>query len=85
MHPHTSALVDFDVAPPPESVLVFEGPGEQCVNITIRMDQILESEEDFFVVLFSQQQRVEVFQRLAQVVITDTQRKDINKLYRTFI
>ncbi len=54
MHPHTSALVDFDVAPPPESVLVFEGPGEQCVNITIRMDQILESEEDFFVVLFTQ-------------------------------
>ncbi len=72
-----SALVDFDVAPPSESVLVFEGPGEQCINIDITMDQILENNEDFFVVLFSQQQRVEVFQRLAQVIISDIEGEKI--------
>ena len=57
------------------SSLLFSSPGEQCLNLTIQMDSALETNEDFYVVLLSQQLAVKVLQRSAQVIILDTPSK----------
>ena len=57
----------------PGSAVVFNGPGEMCVNLTIQMDMALENDEKFHILLTSQQSSVNVLLNTATVVITDIQ------------
>ena len=52
--------------------LVFNESGVQCYNITIIMDDTVESEETFSVVLTSQDSRVDVEEYWVPVTIADS-------------
>ena len=51
----------------------FSEPGEQCVNISIEMDGVLENTEAFSVILGSRDDGVKVLQRSATVYILDSE------------
>lgn len=50
----------------------FIEPGEQCVNISIVFDELLENSEVFHVVLSSRDDSVEILQRSAPINIMDS-------------
>ncbi len=52
--------------------LLFSEAGEQCANISIEMDGILEDTEHFSIVLSSPSERVTVLDSIAQVYIMDS-------------
>ncbi len=60
---------DFNIAP---IELLFSETGEQCANISIEMDGILEDTEHFSIVLSSPSERVSVHDSIAQVYIMDS-------------
>ena len=58
-------------------MVIFNSPGEQCVNLTIQMDMALEIDEQFHIILTSQQTSVKVLQNSAAVVIMDVQSESL--------
>ena len=57
-------------------VVFFPGGSEQVVTITILNDDVLESEEAFSVLLFSDESSVVIPQNMTTVRIQDEDRKD---------
>ena len=67
-------VLDFVLDGGPGSQFIqFSEPGEQCVNISIEMDGVLENTETFSVILGSGDDRVKVLQRSATVYILDSE------------
>lgn len=60
--------LDFD---PVSEVLLFTTEGEQCINVTVNNDGILEDEESFFLVLNTSDPRAFMFSQWAVVNILD--------------
>ena len=52
--------------------LSFEGAGQQCVNVIVSMDQLVESGELFIAVLMAQDRAVKLGQYYALVTIMDS-------------
>ncbi len=53
-------------------ILTFTEAGEQCVNISIAMDNLLETSEHFSVVMGSQDDRVKLKNRISRIYIIDS-------------
>ena len=60
------------------SNIYFETSGQQCVNITVEMDQLLESREQFIAVLRTQDSAVKLGQSSAVIMIADSNSKSIS-------
>ncbi len=52
--------------------LTFTEAGEQCINISIEMDNLLESSEHFSVVMGSRDDRVKLNNSISQIYIIDS-------------
>ncbi len=67
-------------------ILTFTEAGEQCVNISIAMDNLLETSEHFSVVMGSQNNRVKLDNRILRIYIVDSGSEFIYNLpTRTFV
>ncbi len=53
-------------------VLTFTESEEQCINISIAMDNLLEASEHFSVVMGSRDDRVKLNNRISQIYIIDS-------------
>ncbi len=53
-------------------VLTFTESGEQCVNVSIVMDTLLETSEHFSVVMGSRDDRVKLKNRISRIYIIDS-------------
>lgn len=60
--------LDFN---PISEVLLFTDEGEQCINVTVNNDGILEDEESFFLVLNTSDPRAFMFSQWALINILD--------------
>ncbi len=55
------------------SPVTFTEAGEQCVNISIAMDNLLENSEHFSVVMGSRDDRVKLDNRISRIYIIDSE------------
>ena len=53
-------------------VITFTESGEQCVNVSIVMDNLLETSEHFSVVMGSRDDRVKLNNRISRIYIIDS-------------
>ena len=56
-----------------DQAIYFDMPGRQCVNISIAEDGILENNEEFLVILTSDDPAVKIHEQFAPVTIVDSE------------
>ncbi len=54
------------------TILTFTEVGKQCINVSIAMDNLLETSEHFSVVMGSRDDRVKLNNRISRIYIVDS-------------